>query len=151
VGEATILELNGCRHRYHCPQARTLFLGDPPQRLVATEQVVLEGLAAVLAEARPGVTAEAVEAAWRAVAAKSGVEKESRIGYSVGLNYPPDWGEHTISLRPGDTTELENDMTLHCILGIWQDDWGIEISECFRVTDGGGVPLADVPRGLHVR
>jgi class 3 adenylate cyclase len=37
-----------------------------------------------------------------AVIAKHGIVKESRIGYSVGCNYPPDWGEHTVSLRPGD-------------------------------------------------
>jgi Xaa-Pro aminopeptidase len=150
-GEATILELCAARHRYHCPMARTLFLGDPPERLVDTEAVVLEGLEAALDAARVGATCEVVEAAWRAVATRSGVTKESRIGYAVGLNYPPDWGEHTLSLRPGDTTVLEAGMTIHCILGIWQDDWGLEISECFEVTPSGGAPLADFPRGLHVK
>jgi ectoine hydrolase len=150
-GEATILELAGCRHRYHCPMARTLFLGDPPQRLRDTEQVVLEGLQAALDAATPGASAETVEAAWRGVASRHGVTKESRIGYSVGLNYPPDWGEHTISLRPGDRTELEPNMTLHLILGIWADDWGIEISECFRVAEGGGKPFCRFPRELVVK
>ncbi len=150
-GEATILELAGCRHRYHCPMARTLFLGDPPQRLRDTEQVVLEGLQAALDAATPGASAEAVEAAWRSVASRQGVTKESRIGYSVGLNYPPDWGEHTISLRPGDRTELEPNMTLHLILGIWADDWGIEISECFQVTEGGAKPFCRFPRELVVK
>lgn len=150
-GEPTILELAGARHHYHCPMARTLYLGTPPPKVLDTEQVVLEGLEAALAAATPGTTAEAVEAAWRQVAARGGVSKESRIGYSVGLNYPPDWGEHTISLRPGDTTVLEADMTLHMILGIWLDDWGLEISECFRVTERGGEPFCDFPRGLHVK
>ena len=93
---------------------------------------------------------EAVEAAWRRVAARGGVTKESRIGYAVGLNYPPDWGEHTLSLRPGDTTVLEPNMTLHLILGIWQDDWGIEISECFRVAERGAEPFCRFPRELVV-
>ena len=150
-GEATILELAGCRFRYHCPMARTLFLGDPPGRLRETEQVVLEGLEAALAAAVPGATAEMVERAWRLVAARGGVTKESRIGYAVGLNYPPDWGEHTISLRPGDTTVLEPNMTLHLILGLWQDEWGIEISECFRVTQSDAKPFCDFPRELVVK
>ena len=47
------------------------------------------------------MTCEAVEAAWRGYIARFGLEKASRIGYSVGLGYPPDWGEHTMSLRPG--------------------------------------------------
>ena len=150
-GEATILELAGCHRRYHCPMARTLFLGTPPQKMADTAAVVVEGLEAALDAVEPGMTAEAVEAVWRATIVKHGIVKDSRIGYSTGLNYPPDWGEHTISLRPGDTTVLEPNMTLHMIPGVWFDDWGIEISECFRVTETGAEPLADVPRALHVK
>jgi len=151
AGEATILELAGCHRRYHCPMARTLFLGKPPEHLVETGKIVMEGLQAALDTVRPGVTCENVERAWRETVAKHGLVKESRIGYSTGLNYPPDWGEHTISLRPGDTTELQPNMTLHMIPGIWQDDWGIEISECFRVTDTGAKPFCDFPRALHIK
>ncbi|MFB3046345.1 MAG: M24 family metallopeptidase, partial [Acidiferrobacterales bacterium] len=82
---------------------------------------------------------------------KHGIIKESRIGYSTGLNYPPDWGEHTLSLRPGDTTTLQPNMTIHMIPGVWMDDWGIEISECFRVTETGSETLANFPRELFVK
>lgn len=150
-GEATILELAGCRRRYHCPQARTVFLGKPPQKLLDTAKVVVEGLDAVIAAARPGLTCEEVEGEWRRVIARAGIVKESRIGYSCGLNYPPDWGEHTISLRPGDKTVLQPDMTIHVIPGIWQDDWGIEISECIHLTEAGAEPLATTPRELIVK
>ena len=33
---------------------------------------------------------------------KYGLEKESRAGYSIGIGYPPDWGEHTLSIRKND-------------------------------------------------
>jgi len=151
TGEATILELGACRHRYHCPQARTVFLGKPPQKLADTAKVVVEGLDTALAAAKPGVTCETVEAAWRGVIAKHGIEKESRIGYSVGLNYPPDWGEHTASLRPADKTVLQPNMTFHCIPGIWMDDWGIEISEAIQVTDRGAKPFCNFPRKVFVK
>ena len=128
-----------------------MFLGKPPQKLVDTEKVVIEGLNAALAAVRPGATCEEVEAAWRGVVARHGIVKESRIGYSVGCNYPPDWGEHTASLRPGDRTVLQPNMTFHCIPGIWMDDWGIEISECFLVTQRGAEPFCDVPRQLFVK
>jgi len=85
------------------------------------------------------------------VIARHGMEKRSRIGYSVGLGYPPDWGEHTMSLRPGDVTPLEPNMTFHMILGMWMDDWGFELSETFRVTDAGAECLCSVPRGLTVK
>jgi ectoine hydrolase len=151
AGEATILELAAARCHYHCPMARTVFLGKPPQKIIDTAEIVLEGTAAALAAAKPGATAEAVEAAWRQVIARHGIVKESRIGYSVGLNYPPDWGEHTISLRPGDRTVLQPNMTLHVIPGIWMDDWGIEISECIEVTETGARPLANFPRQLFAK
>ena len=82
---------------------------------------------------------------------RHGIVKESRIGYSVGLGYPPDWGERTLSLRPGDRTELQPNMTMHVIPGIWQDDWGIEISECIRITETGAETFCDFPRQLFVK
>jgi Xaa-Pro dipeptidase len=147
----TILELAGCRNRYHCPMARTVHLGPPPAHLADTAAVVVEGLNAAIEAARPGTFAEDVEAAWRRVIERHGIVKESRIGYSVGLGYPPDWGERTLSLRPGDKTELQANMTIHVIPGIWQDDWGIEISECIRITETGAEPLCDFPRRLFVK
>jgi ectoine utilization protein EutD len=150
-GEATILELGACRLRYHCPMARTVYLGKPPQKLLDMEKVVLEGTQAAIDAAKPGATCEDVEAAWRRVIARHGVVKESRIGYSVGLNYPPDWGEHTMSLRPHDKTVLQPNMTLHVIPAIWMDDWGVEISECIQVTDRGAKPFCDFPRKVFVK
>ncbi|TDJ20925.1 MAG: M24 family metallopeptidase [Gammaproteobacteria bacterium] len=150
-GEATILELAGVRRRYHCPMARTVHLGKPPQRLADAAEIVLEGLANAIAAAKPGVICEEVEAAWRRTIERHGIVKDSRIGYSTGLNYPPDWGEGTLSLRPGDRTMLEPHMTLHVIPGVWLDDWGIEISECIHITENGAQPFCDFPRELFVK
>ncbi|WP_254524986.1 M24 family metallopeptidase [Natrinema caseinilyticum] len=147
-GDPVIIELSGCRHRYHSPLARTTFVGDPPAELERTADIVVEGLEAALDAAEPGVTCESVETAWRETIAQYGLEKEDRIGYSMGLGYPPDWGEHTASLRPGDETVLEEDMTFHMIPGIWTDEIGMEISETFHVTRDGAETLADFPRRL---
>jgi len=151
AGEGTLLELAGCHRRYHCPLARTVFLGRPPRRLVEVAAATRAGLEAALAAVRPGVRCEDVEAAWRRAIAEHGLEKPSRIGYSVGLNYPPDWGEHTMSLRPGDTTELEPGMTFHMIVGMWMDDVGFDLSETFAVTANGAECLSSVPRDLAVK
>jgi ectoine hydrolase len=150
-GEATILELAGSRRGYHCPMARTVHVGKPPKRLAGTATVVIEGLHAALAAAKPGATAEAVEAAWRGVISKHGIRKESRIGYAFGLAYPPDWGEHTASLRPGDRTELQPNMCFHCIPGIWEEGWGFEVSAAFVVTPVGGKPFYDFPEALAIK
>jgi len=149
---AVNLELAACRHRYHSPLARTMYLGkNPPQKLKDTAQVVVEGLHAALDKAKPGVICEEVELIWRETIAKVGLEKESRIGYSLGLNYPPDWGEHTASLRPGDKTVLQPNMCFHMILGMWMDDWGFECSESFRITENASETFADFPRKLFVK
>lgn len=150
-GEATILELAGSRLGYHCPMARTVHVGKPPSRLTDTAAIAIEGLHAALAAARPGATTEAAEAAWRQVVSKHGIRKESRIGYSFGLAYPPDWGEHTASLRPGDRTELKPNMTFHCIPGIWEDGWGFEVSAAFVVTASGGRPFYAFPEELAIK
>ncbi|WP_308161758.1 M24 family metallopeptidase [Mycolicibacterium goodii] len=150
TGEATILELAGCYQRYHSPLARTVFLGDPPKLLVETAAIVADGIEAALAAVKPGALAQDVERGWRDVALAHDLPASTRIGYSIGAGFPPDWGEHTISFRPGDMTELQQNMTFHMILGVWMDGWGYELSESFIVTDAGAECLASVPRQLTV-
>jgi ectoine hydrolase len=151
AGEGTFFELAGCYRRYHCPLSRTLFLGTPPQRFRDAEQALIEGIAAGLDAARPGATCEDVARAFFAVLGRFGIEKESRCGYAIGLSYPPDWGERTMSLRPGDRSELRPGMTFHFMPGLWFDDWGIEITESIVITDTGAEPLANVPRKLFAK
>ena len=150
-GEATIVEIAGCRHHYHSPLARTLHLGPPPPPVADAAKVLVDGLNASIEAAKPGATCAEVEAAWRHVIARAGIIKQSRIGYSTGLNYPPDWGEHTVSLRPGDRTVLQPNMTLHVIPGLWTEQYGIDISECVLVTESGAEPLAGFPREYIVK
>lgn len=70
----------------------------------------------------------------------------------MGLSYPPDWGERTISFRPSDDTILQPDMTFHFMPGLWMDDWGLEITETIRITaDGPAETLTDFPRELIVK
>ena len=145
-----MLEIAGARRRYHAPLTRTIYLGKPPMRIADVARAVVEGVDAALALAKPGHTAEEVEAAWQAVLRRNGLKKESRAGYSIGLAYPPDWGERTVSLRPGDETVLQEGMCFHFQSGVWLDDFGVAISEPFVVTQKGGERLCDAPRELIV-
>jgi Xaa-Pro aminopeptidase len=147
-GEMFYIEQGGVRHRYHAPLSRCLYLGTPSDRMIHISQVIAEGLNAVLDTVKPGVVLEELAAAWSKVIARHGIEKDSRIGYPVGIGYPPTWGELTCSLRKGDRTVLEPNMTFHCIPAIWLDDTGLVISESFVVTETGAKTLADFPRKL---
>ncbi|MGN6765452.1 MAG: M24 family metallopeptidase [Rhizobiaceae bacterium] len=151
ANETVALELAGAVRHYTAGLARTLQLGTASAKVAETGKAVIEGMDAVLGTIRPGAAAEEVEAAWRKVIQRYGLKKESRIGYSIGVAYPPDWGEHTISLRPGDKTILKPGNVLHSILGMWMDGWGIEVSETILVTADGCETLTKFPREIHVK
>jgi ectoine hydrolase len=149
--EGTFFEIAGCHKRYHCPLSRTVFLGKPPRKFLDAEQAVLEGMEAGLAQAKPGNRCEDIAKAFFAVLARHGIVKDNRTGYPIGLSYPPDWGERTMSLRPGDRTVLEPNMTFHFMTGLWLEDWGLEITETIAITEIGVECLAAVPRKLFVK
>ena len=146
--QTVALELSGAHKRYNAGLARTVQLGKGPQKVYDTATAVTEGLAAVLETLRPGITAGDVHSAWQQVLDRYGLKKESRIGYSIGVGYAPDWGEHTVSLRANEPTVLEAGMTLHVMLGMWMDDWGIEFSETVAVTESGVDCLTDFQRSV---
>ncbi|MEI4470851.1 M24 family metallopeptidase [Frigidibacter sp. MR17.24] len=151
AGEGTFFEIGGCYRRYHCPLSRTLFLGRPTDAFLRAEAATLEGMEAGLAAARPGNSCGDIARAYFAVLARHGIEKESRAGYAVGVSYPPDWGERTMSIRPDDTSVLAPGMTFHFMTGLWMADMGFEITETIAITETGHSLIADVPRRLFVK
>jgi Xaa-Pro dipeptidase len=150
-GDLVLLELAGNRHRYHAPLSRTLYLGTPPPELSDIAKGVIAGLNQVIDFIKPGVTGEEVEATWRKAISGTKVVKESRMGYAFGCNYPPDWGEHTISLRPGDKNVLVPGQTIHVMPGVWLDEFGFECSEPIVVTEKGCSTLVNFPRQLFTK
>lgn len=149
--EPVILELSGCYNRYHAPIARTVYLGEPPARMKEITKFVVEGLDETLDFIEPGITCEAVEEKWRKSIAKGNLVDASRLGYSFGLNYPPDWGEQTASMRPHDKTVLKENMTFHLIPIIWQDEIGFEMSSAIRITDNGCEEFYNFPHKLYTK
>lgn len=151
-GEATFFEISGCYRRYHAPFCRTLFLGKPPQFILDAENALVEGLEAGLEAARAGNRACDIANALAAPLERAGIERGARCGYPIGLSYPPDWGERTISLRAEDETVLEPGMTFHFMPGLWMSDWGLEITESVLITeDGPAETFCDRPRKMFVK
>ena len=150
-GEGTFFEIAGVVHRYHCPLSRTVFLGKPTQTFLDAEKAVLEGMEAGLEAARAGNLCEDIANAFFAVLRKHGITKDNRTGYPIGVSYPPDWGERTMSLRPGDRSVLQENMTFHFMTGLWMEDWGFEITESIRITGGAPECRVDVPRKMVVK
>ena len=150
-GEGTFFEIAGVHRRYHCPLSRTIFLGQPTKTFIDAEKAVLEGMDAGLEQAKAGNHCEDIAKAFFAVLKKYGITKDNRSGYPIGLSYPPDWGERTMSLRAGDKTVLKENMTFHFMTGLWMDGWGFEITESIVIGQGAPECLANVPRKLFVK
>ena len=148
--EGTIIELGGVKNRYHCPMARTVYIGKPNDKIEDTMKITNESIENAIKHTKPGNTSHDVAIAFWDVLNKYGLEKESRAGYSIGIGYPPDWGEHTLSIRKNDMTELKPNVTFHLMAGMWMDTWGIEISESIRVTKSGCELFCNFSRALHL-
>ncbi len=150
-GEATIVELSGVYKRYHAPMARTILLGKPDQLKIDMMKKTIEALQAGIDATKPGNTVDHVAQAFWKILDKYGIEKKSRTGYSIGIGYPPDWGEHTLNIYKGDMTILEPNICFHMIAVMQFGEWGVEASEAIRVIDKGAELFCNMSKELHVK
>ena len=152
AGEATFFELSGCYRRYHAPLCRTVYLGQPPAEMRRAEEAQIEGIEAGLAAARAGNQTRDSAQACMDVLKKYGIHREGRMGYPIGLSYPPDWGERTASIRTEDETVLQPGMVFHFMPALWMDSWGLETTETILIGDTGPAQaLCQVERKLFVK
>ncbi len=151
IGEATIVELSGTYKRYHAPMARTVNLGKPDQKKIDAMNATNEALEAGISVSKPGNTANDVAEKFWEILDKYKIKKDSRTGYSIGIGYPPDWGEHTINISKGDMTILKPNVCYHMIAVMQFGDWGVEASESIRITEDGNELLCNFSRDLHVK
>ena len=148
--QTVAFELAGCRKRYNAGLARTVHLGKPPQTLLDTAQAVNEGLNIILSSLKADVSCTEIHAMWEKVLNRYGLEKKSRIGYSIGVGYAPDWGEHTLSFRPNEDVPVPENAVIHIILGMWMAGWGMELSETIHVRKQDAICLTHFPREVYL-
>ena len=146
--EATVIEISGAYKRYHCPMARTVFLGKEDQEKLDVMNKTIEALEEGKAAIKAGVTADSVAQRFWKVLDKYNIKKDSRTGYSIGAGFPPDWGERTLNISKDDPTILETNCTFHMIAVMQMGDWGVEASDAIRVTDKGFEVLSDFSKEL---
>uniref|UniRef100_UPI0035ADAC2B M24 family metallopeptidase n=1 Tax=Aestuariivirga sp. TaxID=2650926 RepID=UPI0035ADAC2B len=98
----------------------------------------------------PGRTAEDVHRMSVASFSRHGYTVAHRSGYSVGVNYAPDWGEGNLfSIVDGESRPFEAGMVFHLVPGIYvPPDFVVVISETVIVTASGVEVVTDYPRQL---
>lgn len=135
------LEVAGCYNRYHTAMMRTVTLGETPQAIRDGERVCLDAMQATMEAIKPGVPASEIDAIARKIIAEGAphVEQAARTAYSIGIGFPPDWGEgHILSMRKGHDRPLEKNMTFHLIPWVQvPGHGGVGITETIVVTEDG--------------
>lgn len=149
-GDPVVFEIPGVVHRYVAPLFRSGSVGEPPAQMRRLEAAVVESLNLLIAEIRPGRTAEDVHRMSVASFARNGYTVAHRSGYSVGVNYAPDWGEGNLfSIIEGEARPFEAGMVFHLVPGIYMPpDFVVVISETVIVTASGVEIVTDYPRRL---
>ena len=131
--------------------ARTILLGEADQKKIDTMKATNEALDEGISQVKPGKTCDEIAQKFWKVLDKYGIKKSSRTGYSIGIGYPPDWGEHTLNIQKGDKTVLKPNVTFHMIAVMQFGNWGVESSEAIRVTEKGSELFCKFSRELHIQ
>lgn len=144
------LEVAGCYNRYHAPMMRTVTIGSTPQEIKDGEKVCLDAMQATMEAIKPGVMASEIDIIARDIIKKGAphVEQAARTAYSIGIGFPPDWGEgHILSMVKGHDRVLEKNMTFHLIPWVQVAGFGgVGITESIVVTEDGCRSLFDFPK-----
>jgi Xaa-Pro dipeptidase len=153
--DVVYMEAGATHQRYNCMLSRTVIVGKPDPRWVAMCEASRDGLNAAKAKIRAGVTSAEVDFACREVIRKAGFAQyfTHRTGYSIGIGFPPDWGEGRImSINEGDPTVLEPGMCFHLIPDLKATgEGGVVFSEAVVVTETGWEPLSSYPQEIFYR
>ena len=153
-GDVVYYEVVGTVQRYSASLYRGATIGPPNDKIKRMSDATIAGLERVLETMKPGVPCGDVAEAWADAIVKGGFDRpHKRAGYSIGISFPPDWGEgHILSLKYGEERMLEPGMVFHVPSSI--RDEGVALvgnSETILVTDRGSEALTHFPRQHFVK
>jgi Xaa-Pro aminopeptidase len=148
AGDVVVVDIGGpVAAGYHSDSTRTYVLGASNHTDVAETYAVLQAAQHAAVEAvRPGVTAESIDRAARAVIADAGFGEYfiHRTGHGIGLDVHEDpyiVADNTIALEPGMAFSIEPGIYL-------PGRWGARIEDIVVVTDSGVESFNNQPREL---
>src|SRR6516165_8416564 len=146
AGDAVVVDIGGTMPSGYCSDCtRTYAIGPPPPDLAAYYQVLKDAQEAACAAVRPGVAAEAVDAAAREpiTAAGYGEYFIHRTGHGIGLEVHED--PYIVS---GNTEALLPGMAFSVEPGIYPGPHGARIEDIVVCTPDGSERLNNASRQL---
>ncbi len=131
---------------YNSDSTRTYCFGEPRPDVAAAYTVLEQAQAAAVAAVRPGVTAEAIDAAARSVLTDAGYGEQfiHRTGHGIGLSV-----HEEPYIVEGNDDALRESMAFSVEPGVYfTGEWGARIEDIVVVTADGCEPLNTRPHGL---
>jgi Xaa-Pro dipeptidase len=152
-GDVVCIELAGVVHRYHAVLMRTAVIGEPAPRIREVAELQKEAHLAAVAASAPGTPVPEPEAAARAVLEPAGLHGNRchRIGYSLGVAYPPGWLE-PMTMVDGDEHVFAPGMsyTVEPNLHLPAEGFGLKLGETVECTAGGPKTMTALGHDLFV-
>jgi Xaa-Pro dipeptidase len=153
AGDPLIFELGGTVRRYAGSLWRCAVPGEPTPEMQRRADVTRLALEETIKSMKAGASGADVNEACQRVMSDGGYGgvHSHRIGYSIGVNFPPDWGEgYIMSLQSDERRPLESGMTFHVIPMVMTPGLAIATTDTVLVTPTGGEALSQFDRSLHV-
>ena len=147
TGDVLKLEFLGVKRRYHAGLTRPVSVGPPSNQLRDEAALAVALQDETFDQLRPGASVDAITRDARDRLAASGrPAMKIRLGYSMGIGFPPIAGEgQTADFREDADWELQSGMVFH-MLSVLRV--GLVVSDTVVVTDTGYQRLTHAPRQL---
>jgi Xaa-Pro aminopeptidase len=148
AGEAIVLDIGGSRGGYCSDTTRTAFVGEPPPDFAALYEVLRRAQAAACEAVRPGIAADEVDRAARAIIEEAGYGERffHRTGHGIGLET-----HEEPYIVAGNLAPLEAGHAFSIEPGIYVDgEWGARIEDIVVCTADGGERLNQTGRELFI-
>ena len=147
-GDAVVVDIGGTMPSGYCSDCtRTYAIGRPPAEFTAYYEVLQAAQEAACAAVKPGVSAEAIDAAAREPISAAGFGEDffHRTGHGIGLETHED-----PYIVAGNTEPLEAGMAFSVEPGIYPGPHGARIEDIVICTDDGGERVNHICRELVV-
>ncbi len=150
-GDNVFIEIGACIERYSGPIMRTAVLGSPSDNVQRTAEACFVALDDAMAAMKPGASGDEV-----ARAGFTGIDLDRPevffhgvVAYSIGLGFPPNWGDYRLYLTKGQETLLEAGMLFHLPIALRDvGNYCVGFSETVVVTDSGCEQITQFERQL---
>lgn len=152
-GDVVSIEVGAAVRRYHAIVMRSAVVGRATKRLVEVARCQKEALAAASAQVMDGnATSTAARECARVLSAGGVADKMChRLGYSLGIGYPPVWVEPMIiSERSAHTFRTGMVFSMEPNLSLPDEGFGLKLGDTFICTDEGARSMSRLDHDLVV-